>query len=96
MPALKTRLDRLGNQLSNGDQLMVVFNVIVDPDNWCARPVGYRINDTTAVYQLDGESDQAFDDRAEAAIRAQAPRDARVLVLEPISEQDLCEALEND
>lgn len=90
MPALKTRLDRLENSAEHQEPL-VIASTYVEP-NGEERPVsGYSFGDEE-IFREEGETMEGFNDRAETAIRAQAPRDALVLVLEPILEEPPCEA----
>ena len=91
MSALKTRLDRLEKSAAYGDSLMVIFNIYIGPSGWLEDPIGYHVGDEQ-MFREEGETMDDFNERAEAAVRAQAPRDALVLVLEPIQLEGPCEA----
>ena len=88
---LKRRIEKLETQSTDRNNVLVIVGCYFGPSGWIEPAIGYHIG-SEQLFRLHGETDEDFEDRACVAIRAQAPRDALVLRLNPISEGSLCEA----
>lgn len=86
MPVLKTRLERLESSTQYQEPKVMAITY-VEPDGTPSPVSGYSFGDEQ-LFKEEGETAEELYDRACAAIRAQAPSDARVLVLKPILEDE--------
>ena len=87
---LKRRLEQLEKN-DNRQEPLVIIGCYVEPNGEERPATGYSFGDTQ-LHRKAGESNEELEARAEAAIRSQAPKGTGVLILEPIQQEDPCEA----